>query len=113
MNSSGATAKTTRCLGLRHASLREARDDRQCVHFSRAQGEEIAGHGPGLNPGPDIYAWGEPDTSILRLQAHRAVLDVMSRGPPRGQGVCFAYPRGTLVGEGLSRLIGCWGGDRV
>ena len=29
----------------RAPTLREARDDRQCVHFSRAQGEEIASHG--------------------------------------------------------------------
>jgi len=41
-----ASVKTTRRLGLRHASLREPRDDRECVHFSRTQGEEIAGHGP-------------------------------------------------------------------
>ena len=53
-----ASVKTTRRLGLRHACVREPRDDRQCVHFSRAQGEKIAGHGAGLNPEPDIYAWG-------------------------------------------------------
>ncbi len=51
-----ASVKTTRRLGLRRASLREPRDDHERVHFSRTQGEEIAGHGAGLNPGPDIYA---------------------------------------------------------
>jgi len=40
---------------------RQRCDERQCVHFSRAQSEEIAGHGAGLNPGPDIYAWEKPD----------------------------------------------------
>jgi hypothetical protein len=73
-----ASAEATCRLGLRHTSLREPCEDRQCVHFSRAQGEEIAGHGPGLNPGPDIYAWEKPDIMAWGLQPNCAVRIVMS-----------------------------------
>ena len=82
-----ASVKTTRRLGLRHATLCQARDDRQCVHFSRTQGEEIAGHGPGLNPEPDIYAWEKPDIMAWGLHPNYAVLDVMSRDSQPRQGL--------------------------
>jgi len=103
-----ASVQTTRRLGLRHASLREPRDDRQCVHFSRTQGEEIAGHGPGLNPEPDIYAWEKPDIMAWGLQPNCAVLNVMSRCSRRTQALCIRYaPRTCAITSALATAFTC------